>query len=264
MGDVGQIVPMPCAVRSDASVAGAIGNSDAVINLIGILFQKGRDTFQAVHVETAARIARLAREQGASHLVHMSALGANEQSTSAYARSKAAGERAVRAFFPESVIMRPGILFGPEDNFFNLFATMARYSPVLPLIGGGGTRFQPVYVGNVADAIAQSLQSPEARGRIFELAGPQVYSFRELLVLMLKIIGRKRCLMNLPFPLATFQGLVSEMLPMRPLITRDQVELLKSDNVIHNIQAAGLRDLGVAPTALELILPTYLGRFQKG
>ena len=191
-GEIGQIVPFACSTRSDAAIAEAIGASDAVINLIGILYKKGHDTFQAVHVETAARIARIAQQNGTRHLVHLSALGSDNGSLSSYARSKAAGERAVRTFFPDAVLIRPSIVFGPEDNFFNLFATLARYSPVLPLIGGGMTRFQPVYVGDVAESILRTLQRPEAQGTTYELGGPQVYSFRELLELMLHITGQRR------------------------------------------------------------------------
>jgi len=264
-GDVGQIVPIACNVRSDSSVAAAIGNSDAVINLIGILFERGRNTFQAIHVETAARIARLAKEQGARRFIHMSALSADAGSSSSYARSKAAGEQAVRAFFPEADILRPSIVFGPEDNFFNLFATLAQFFPALPLIGGGETKFQPVYVGDVAAATARILKKPEARANIYELGGPQVYSFRELLELMMQVTGRHRPLLNMPWGFAKAHAALHEILPLpRPLITRDQVELLKTDNIIYDRQAKTLRDLGIAPTALEVILPTYMDRFRAG
>jgi NADH dehydrogenase len=264
-GNVAQIVPISCSLRSDASVAQAIGNSDAVINLTGILFERGRNTFQAVHVEAAARIARLAREQGAKHFVHMSALGANAQSTSSYARSKAAGEDAVRTFFPDAVILRPSIVFGPEDNFFNMFAALARFLPVLPLIGGGSTKFQPVYVGDIAVAIRRILSHTETHGHVFELGGPQIYNFRQLMELMLKVTGRKRRLVDLSWSLAKTHAALHEALPLpRPLITRDQVELLKSDNVITDRRAKTLRDLGITPTALEIILPTYMDRFRPG
>ncbi|MGE3623567.1 MAG: complex I NDUFA9 subunit family protein [Bdellovibrionales bacterium] len=262
-GNVAQIVPMACNVRSDASVARAIGQSDAVINLIGILYERGRNTFEALHVETAARIARLAREQGAEGFVHMSALGADAHSASAYARSKAAGEKAVRAFFPEAAILRPSIVFGPEDNFFNRFALMARIFPALPLIGGGGTKFQPVYAGDIAEAAARILAKPEWQGQVYELGGPQVYSFRQLLEIMLDEIGRKRRLVDLPWGLAKFKAAILEMLPMAPMLTRDQVELLKTDNVVKG-GAKTLRDIGIAPTALEVILPTYMDRFRVG
>lgn len=261
MGDVGQIVPFACSSRSDAAVGDAIGHADAVINLIGILHKKGSNTFQNVHVETAARIARLAKQNGARHLVHISALGANENSASSYARSKAAGEHAVHTFFPDAAIMRPSVVFGPEDKFFNMFAALAIKSPVLPLIGGGVTKFQPVYVGDVADAIIAALEKPEARGHIFELGGPQVYTFHELMKLMLKVIDRRRFFVNLSWPLAKIQAALMECMPS-PLLTRDQVELLKADNIVQT-NAKILRDLGIAPTALEVILPTYLNRFRK-
>ncbi len=256
MGDVGQIVPIPCSVRSDAAVARVIGASDVVINLLGILYEKGRDTFQSIHVEAAARIARLAHEQGVKRFVHLSALGASAESPSAYARSKAAGEAAVRAFFPEATILRPGIVFGAEDHFFNMFSNLARFSPVLPLIGGGHTRFQPVYVGDVAEAALRAMTRPEARGAIYELGGARVYSFRELLELLLRLTRRKRCLVDLPWPLATVQAAVMELFP-HPLLTRDQVKLLKSDTIIIDPEAKTLGDLGITPAGLEMILPTY-------
>ncbi len=263
MGNIGQIVPISCSVRSDGSVANAIGNSDVVINLTGILFERGRNNFQAVHVEAAARIARLAKDHGAKRLVHISALGADAASKSEYARSKAAGEKAVGAFFPNATILRPSIVFGPKDNFFNMFATLAKYLPFLPLIGGGVTKFQPVYVGDVAQAVENALEKMETAGAVFELGGPQVYSFRELLETMMDVTGRHRRFINMPWPIAKLHAALHEMLPLpRPLITRDQVELLKTDNVIRDGRAKTLRDLGIAPTALELILPTYLGRFR--
>ncbi|HUY67826.1 MAG TPA: complex I NDUFA9 subunit family protein [Alphaproteobacteria bacterium] len=262
-GDVGQIVPFHCNPRSDASVASAIGNSGAVINLIGIIAEQGRTTFQSVHVEMAARIARLAREQGATHFIQMSALLADAHGTSSYARSKAAGEDAVRAFFPEATILRPSLIFGPEDHFFNQFAAMARYMPALPLIGGGMTKFQPVYVGDIAHAIAEILYRPEAMGRIYELGGPEVYSFRELLELMLRETGRRRGFINVPWNIAELKAAVLGLLPNPPL-TRDQVAMLKTDSVIADKTALTLHNLGIAPTALEMILPTYLDRFRAG
>jgi NADH dehydrogenase len=262
-GNIAQIVPIACNVRDEDSVGAAIGRSDAVINLIGILYEHGRSNFQALHVETAARIARLAKVQGATHFIQMSALGADANSNSAYARSKAAGEEAVRAFFPEATILRPSIVFGPEDNFFNLFATLARFFPALPLIGGGMTKFQPVYAGDVAEAMVEILFRPEAQGQVFELGGPQVYTFRELLELMMNETGRQRRLIDLSWKLAALQGALFEKLP-RPLITRDQVELLKTDNILRDPRAKTLRDLGITPTSVEMILPTYMDRFRAG
>ncbi len=215
-------------------------------------------------MSAAARIARLAKEAGAKHFVHMSALGTSETSASSYARSKAAGEQAVRMFFPDAAIIRPSIVFGPEDNFFKLFATLARYSPALPLIGGGMTKFQPVYVGDVAEAILRSLNEQDAQGVSYELGGPQIYSFRELIEMILHLTGRKRFLFDVSWPLAKIHAALHEILPLpRPLITRDQVELLKTDTIVRAGQTNGLRALGIAPTALEIILPTYLDRFRK-
>jgi len=262
MGDVAQIVPMTCSIRNDASVAYAVRGSDTVINLTGILFEKGRSTFQSMHVEAAARMARLAKELGAKRFIHMSALGADSESGSAYARSKAAGEDAVRMFFPGATIFRPSVVFGPEDHFFNLFASLARISPVLPLIGGGYNAMQPVYVGDVADAICAALQSNEAAGNTYELGGPNVYSFCELMELMLEITRRTRFLVSVPWGLAKLQAFFMENLLPNPLLTRDQVELLKEDNVV-SPGAKGFADLGLSPAAAEFILPTYLGRFRR-
>jgi uncharacterized protein YbjT (DUF2867 family) len=261
MGDVGQIVPMACSMRNDQTIVNAIKDADLVINLIGILYESGRNTFQSIHVEMAARIARLAKENGVGRFGHMSALGAKIDSHAKYASTKAAGERAVRSFFSDATIFRPSIIFGPEDNFFNLFATLARYSPILPLFGNGITQFQPVYVGDVAEAIVTALDRASACGQVYELGGPQIYTFRGLLELMLYLIKRQRYLLNIPWTLANLQAIFFECLP-HPLLTRDQVELLKSDNIISDARALTLGDLGITPTALEVILPTYLHRFE--
>jgi NADH dehydrogenase len=258
MGDVGQIVPFVCSVHDDATVSQALAGADTAINLLGILYEKGRNTFQSVHVETAARLARLAREQGVKNFIHLSALGASVDSPSAYARSKAAGEQAVRTFFPDAVILRPSIVFGPEDNFFNMFAGLSRFAPALPLIGGGFTKFQPVYVGDIADAIMKILEMPEMHDKTYELGGPGVYSFRALLEMMLKQLGRKRCLVNVPWPVASLEAALLELLP-RPMLTRDQVKLLKTDNIITDSKVNTLLSLGINPTALEVILPSYIG-----
>ena len=274
MGDVGQIVPVAVNLRDEASLAAAVAGVSAVVNLVGILHESGAQGFAAVHAEGAGRAARLAKAAGAEHFVHVSAIGADPESPSAYARSKAAGEAAVRAAFPEAVILRPSVVFGPEDDFFNRFATLARYLPALPLIGGGKTRFQPVYVGDVAAAVAAvlgaeagpgsltgSLTGP-LRGRVFELAGPRIYSFRELMHLVLRQTGRCRALVPVPFALAEWQGRLLGLLP-RPPLTHDQVLLLKCDNVA-TPGVPGLADLGIAPTAVEAVLPTYLKRYRRG
>jgi NADH dehydrogenase len=260
MGPLGQVTPIAANLRDERSVADAVATVDAVVNLVGILYEKGRQTFDAVHVQGAAAVARAAAAAGVARLVHVSALGADAASDSSYARSKAAGEQAVRAAFPGAVIMRPSIVFGPEDEFFNRFAAMAELAPALPLIGGGRTRFQPVYVGDVAEAIVKAIDREDAAGRTYELGGPRVYSFRELMELLLREIRRKRWLLDLPVGLASLQAGLLELLPVPPL-TRDQVRLLGHDNVVAP-GALTLADLGIAPVAPEIILPTYLDRFR--
>jgi uncharacterized protein YbjT (DUF2867 family) len=261
-GSVGQIVPIAGNVLSDESVAAAVRDADLVINLVGILSETSRASFQAIHVEAPGRIARLAKEAGAGRMVHMSALGADANSASAYARSKAAGEEAVRAAFPEATILRPSLVFGPEDNLFNRFASLARILPVLPLFGGGHTRFQPVYVGDVADAIMAALTNPACQGKTYELGGPRVYTYKEIMELVLHEIRRRRYLLSVPWSVAEFQGNLLGKLP-NPMLTRDQVEMLKVDNV-PAAGAPGLKELGVTPTAAEVILPTYMDRFLIG
>jgi NADH dehydrogenase len=194
--------------------------------------------------------------------VHVSSIGADPAAASVYARTKGEGEAAVLAAFPEATILRPSVLFGPEDDFFNRFAEMSRFAPALPLVGGGRTRFQPVYVGDVATAVMTALDEPACRGKVYELGGPKVYSFRELLEIMLKVIGRRRALVNLPFGIASLQAAFMELLPVPPL-TRDQVALLRHDNVVAP-GALTFKDLGIEPTALEAIIPSYLERYRAG
>ncbi len=262
MGDVGQIVPLNAGLGEEKLLAAAVAGADAVICAAGILYQRGAQRFDLVHHRGPALLARLAHEAGCRGFVHVSAIGADPASPSAYARSKAEGEAAVRDRFPGATLLRPSIVFGPEDAFFNRFATLARYLPALPLIGGGHTRFQPVYVGDVADAAVAALDHAEAPGRTYELGGPEVLSFRELMELMLREINRRRALVSVPFALASFEAAFLELLPKPPL-TRDQVRLLRHDNVVAS-GAFGLGDLGILPTAMELVLPTYLGRFRRG
>jgi NADH dehydrogenase len=262
MGDVGQIVPVAANIRDDASVAAAVAGADAVVNLVAVLYERGRQTFEAVHHQGASRIAHTAAAAGVRRLVHVSAIGADRHARADYARTKGEGEDAVRQAFPRATIVRPSILFGPEDDFFNRFAAMARLSPALPLIGGGQTRFQPVYVCDAAAAVAAALADPAAMGRIYELGGPRVYTFKELMERLLQEIGRRRLLVPVPFWLATAQAWFLEWLPVPPL-TRDQVRLLRQDNVV-SPGAAGLADLGITPTALDVILPTYLARYRRG
>jgi uncharacterized protein YbjT (DUF2867 family) len=264
LGGVGQIHAVQTNLRLADSVARAAEGAEAVINLVGILYQRGRQTFQAIQAEGAGAVVRAAADSGA-RLVHVSAIGADANSPSAYARSKAAGEAAVQSAVPEAVIFRPSIMFGPEDDFFNRFAAMARVLPALPLIGGGHTRFQPVFVGDVAFAVALALDGRATAGRTYELGGPEVKTFRELMELMLAEIDRRRLLVPIPFLLARFQAWFLEWLP-KPLLTRDQVRLLERDNVVSADAAREsrtLQGLGIMPTSLAAVLPSYLWRFRK-
>jgi uncharacterized protein YbjT (DUF2867 family) len=260
MGNVGQIVGGPVDLKSEPALAEVLAGSHAVINLIGILYETKRQKFEEIQGELPGRIGRAAAAAGVRRIVQISAIGADPTSKSAYARSKAQGEEAVRAAFADAAIIRPSIVVGPEDGFFNRFAAMARLLPALPLIGGGETRFQPVWVGDVASAIVEALERDDARGETFELGGPKVYSFAELMRYMLKVIGRRRLLVPLSFGLAELQARVLELLPVPPL-TRDQVELLKVDNVVAP-DARTLADLGITPTPIELVVPDYLARYR--
>ncbi|HMB77880.1 MAG TPA: complex I NDUFA9 subunit family protein [Kiloniellaceae bacterium] len=262
LGDVGQIAVLGVTVQDEALVGMAVEGADAVINLAGILYESGRQSFQAVHVEGPGHIAKAAAAAGVGSLVHLSAIGADSASDSAYARSKAAGEAAVLAAFPKASILRPSIVFGPEDSFFNRFAVLTQLSPVVPLIGGGETKFQPVYVGDVARATAVCLKEEGCQGNIYELGGPDVLSFRELMEMLLAETRRRRWLLPVSYKLADLKARFLELLPVPPL-TRDQVKLLQVDNVV-SPDALGLSDLGVAPTALETVLPTYLDCYRVG
>ena len=262
LGDTAQIVPIAANIRHERSVSAAVQGVDTVINLVGILYEGGRQRFNAIHVEGLRRLARAAAGAGVRRFLHLSALGADAQSLSAYARSKAAGEATLREHFPAAIVLRPSVVFGPEDDFFNRFAAMARFSPALPLIGGGRMRFQPIYVGDVADAAAHALENPAMAGKTFELAGPQIYTFKELMELLLAVIDRQRLLLPLPFPVAAIQAAVLGLLPHPPL-TLDQLRLLKSDNVLTG-KLPGLAELGIQPTGLEAILPGYLEIYRRG
>ncbi len=267
LGGVGQIMPVQANLRYPDSVRRAVEDADAVINLVGILAESGKQTFKAVHVEGARAVAEAAREAGAQALVHLSAIGADPKSKSNYARTKAEGEAAVFGAFPSAVIMRPSVVFGPEDQFFNRFAALARFSPFLPLIGGGRTRFQPVYVGDVAAAVAAALAGRAEPGLTYELGGPEILTLKEILRLVLDYTGRKRILLYMPFWLAKLQALLTWPLPtgFRP-ITVDQVRLLQRDNVVSEAAIAEgrtLAGLGIeSPHAVETIVPPYLERFR--
>ena len=263
LGNVGQIQAVQANLRVRWSVDRAVQGADHVVNLVGILHPGGRQTFDAVQDFGARAVAEAARAQGAS-LVHFSAIGANPQSQVPYAFTKARGEQAVLETVKDAVVLRPSIVFGPEDNFFNRFAAMARMSPVLPLIGGGETRFQPVYVGDVAEAAARAIDGRVAGGRIYELGGPEVATFKQCLEDLLKVIDRKRMLVPLPWSIAGLMGSVLGLLPS-PLLTADQVELLKSDNVVSDAAQQDGRTLdafGISPQAADAILPTYLWQYR--
>ncbi len=260
MGRVGQILVERVDLSSEQALARALAGAGGVVNLIGILYETRHQRFDEVHGALPGRIAKVAADAGIERMVQLSAIGADASATSAYARSKAEGERRVHEALPSATILRPSIVIGPEDSFFNRFAEMARLMPALPLIGGGKTRFQPVYVGDVADAIVAGLDRPDAAGQTYELGGPQVYSFEQLMRYMLQVVGRRRLLMPLSFGMAALQARFLELLPVPPL-TRDQVELLKTDNVVAD-GTRGLADLGISPTPIELVVPDYLARYR--
>ena len=265
MGDVGQIELVQANVRVPASVDRALDGATACVNLVGALYEKGPQKFEALHAVAAGTIAEAAAKAGVARLIQVSAIGADLASDSKYARTKAEGEAAIAAAFPGATVLRPSIVFGPEDDFFNRFAAMAEMGPV-PLIGGGATRFQPVYAGDVGSAITAALADAGAAGRTYELGGPGVYSFRQLMEIMLKETCRTSPLLPVPFGIASLIGIAGDMmgfLPVAPPVTSDQVKLLKRDNVAEH-GLPGLAELGVTPTPLESVLPTYLWRFRKG
>ncbi|HMR30963.1 MAG TPA: complex I NDUFA9 subunit family protein [Geminicoccaceae bacterium] len=259
MGNVAQIVLIPFDRPDDERIAALVEGTTHVVNCIGILAERKAGDFAAVQGELPGRIAAAATAAGARRLAHLSAIGADADSASLYARTKAQGEAAVRRAFPQATILRPSVVFGPEDGFFNRFAAMARIAPALPLIGGGRNRFQPVYVGDVAEAVMAGLTQPETAGRTYELGGPRACSMRELMAYMLQVIERRRVLVSVPWGVATRLARLAELAPVPPL-TRDQVELLKRDNVVA-ADAAGLAELGIPPTPLEVVVPGYLRQY---
>ena len=281
-GDVGQIVPLQVDITDPAQVATAVHNTDVVINLVGILFERGRRTFQRIHVDGASIVAKAAANAGSERLLHLSALGADENSPAAYGRTKKAGEEAVKAVFPSATIFRPSVIFGPEDEFFNKFAGMARALPVLPVMGvpllpkitlkgksgfgvdwfgSGGCKFQPVYVDDVAQVMFDAIGDRTTRGETYELGGPRVYSFKELMELVLAVTERKNFLIPIPSVLASIQALFLQLLPT-PLLTPDQLSLMERDNVVSS-NAKGFEFLGTQPKPVEAILPTYLKRYRR-
>lgn len=265
MGNVGQITFAQANLRYRKSVDTAVEGSDYVINCVGILFERGKNKFDSVQDFGARAVAEASRAAGAK-LIHVSAIGADPKSASAYAASKGRAEAAIQEILPEAIIMRPSIIFGQEDNFFNKFATMARFAPALPLISGGATAFQPVYVGDVAEAVARAVDGAVPAGKIYELGGPEVLTFRQSLEMMLRVIDRKRPLVSLPSPIASLIGSLASLVPLgEPPLTSDQVKLLKSDNVVSEAAKAEgrtLEGLGIKPVLAESILPSYLVRFR--
>jgi uncharacterized protein YbjT (DUF2867 family) len=264
LGRVGQVHAVQANLRYPASVSTAVQGADVVINLVGILFERGKQRFDAVHAEGARCIAQAAAAGGA-RMIHVSALGTDENSPAHYARTKALAEQAVRAAVPSAMVFRPSILFGQEDNFFNQFAAMARLAPALPLIGGGLTRFQPVFVGDVAEAIARAVDGTVRDGTIYELGGPEVRTFRELMEFVLTVTERRRLLLPLPFRVAELMAWFLQFMPT-PLLTPDQVRLLKADNVVSEAaqrEGRTLADLGIEPRAMGAIVPGYLWRYRK-
>lgn len=265
LGRVGQIQPMQANLRYGDSIEAAIRGAQVVVNLVGILAESGKQTFAEVQAAGAGAIAAAAAAAGA-RVVHVSAIGADENSKSVYARSKALGEKAVLAAAPGATILRPSIVFGPEDQFFNRFALLAQLSPVLPLIGGGKTRFQPVFVGDVAKAVAEAVEGKSAPGTTYELGGPEIVTFREVLEFILRVIERERLLVPLPFFAAKFQSYFLRYAPGAFKLTPDQVELLKRDNVVSDEAKAARRTFeafAIAPSTMEAIVPSYLWRFRK-
>ena len=265
LGKVGQIHAVQANLRYPASVDAAMRGADIAINLVGILAPSGAQTFDAVQAEGAGTVAKAAAAVGA-RMIHVSAIGTDANSTSRYARTKAAGEQAVLSAVPSATILRPSVVFGPEDDFTNRFAALARMSPALPLIGGGTTKLQPVYVGDVATAVAEAVDGKTKAGATYELGGPEVLSMREIMEFILATTERDRMLVTLPFALAKLQALLLQFAPGAFKLTPDQVELLRGDNVVSEAaKSAGLtlEGLGIAPDSLEAIAPQYLWRFRK-
>jgi NADH dehydrogenase len=266
-GVPGQVEPLACNIRDDASVRSMIRGADAVVNCVGVLNSLGANTFDAVQAEGAGRIARLAAAEGIGTLVHISAIGADAASDSVYARTKGEGEAAVLAAFPAAVILRPSVIFGTEDHFFNRFAGMTRMGPVLPIVGAG-TKFQPVHVDDVARAAVKGVLG-QADAGVYELGGPEVDSLRGLMRRMLHVVQRRRAVINMPFFLARIMGFGFDMvqgvtlgLIENKVLTRDQVKSLRHDNVV-SAGAMGFAELGITPTAMDAVLPEYLWRYRR-
>ena len=261
-GNAGQIELFKTNIFSSENVKQVLKNCDFAINLVGILYETRKQKFNQIHSEFPYLLSNLCNEFGVKNLIHVSALGAKEGHISKYMQSKFQGEKNIQKVFKSSVILRPSVIFGPEDKFFNTFASLAQFSPVLPLIGGGKTKFQPIYVGDVAKAIVKTLDLNNVRPKIYELGGPENYSFKELIEILLIEIKKKRFLMTVPFGLAKFESYFLQMMP-NPLLTPDQVEMLKYNNVVSK-EYPTLKDLGITGTTIQKILPKYIYRFRTG
>jgi uncharacterized protein YbjT (DUF2867 family) len=265
-GDVGQIMPLRCDITRPADVEAALKGANAAVNLVGLLFETPGRKFATAHVQGARTIAEICAANGIERFIHISAIGADANSEADYGRTKGEAEQAVLSALPTATILRPSIVFGPGDGFLNRFASMATMAPTLPLIGGGKTKFQPVYVGDVAEAVAKAIVSPEAKGKTFELGGPAVWSFKDILTYILRETNRSRMLAPIPVFAAATLGRVmglTAIVGIPPVLTRDQVLMLKTDNVV-SPGALGLADLGIEPTGLEAIAPSYLWRYRRG
>ena len=262
LGNPGQIELFKTNIFNEEDVKNVLKNCDLVINLVGILYETGKQKFNHIHSRFPQLLSNLCNEQGIKNLVHISALGVKEKHNSLYMQSKLEGEKNIQDTFKPSVILRPSVVFGPEDKFFNTFASLAQFSPVLPLVGGGKTKFAPIYVGDVAKAIVKALELNNSEPKIYELGGPENYSFKELMEILLREIKKKRFLIPIPFGFAKFQSYFLQMMP-NPLLTPDQVELLKHNNIVSGNHST-LKDLGISGTQIQSILPKYIYRFREG
>ena len=262
LGNPGQIELFKTNIFNEEDVKNVLKNCDLVINLVGILYETGKQKFNHIHSRFPHLLSNLCNEQGIKNLVHISALGVKEKHNSLYMQSKLEGEKNIQDTFKPSVILRPSVVFGPEDKFFNTFASLAQFSPALPLVGGGKTKFAPIYVGDVAKAIVKALELNNSEPKIYELGGPENYSFKELMEILLTEIKKKRFLIPIPFGFAKFQSYFLQMLP-NPLLTPDQVELLKHHNIVSGDHPT-LKDLGITGTPIQSILPKYIYRFREG
>jgi len=261
-GNAGQIELFKTNIFNEDEVKNILNNCDIAINLVGILYETKKQKFSQIHEKFPYLLSRLCNECEVKNLIHVSALGVEEKYESKYKQSKLNGEKNIKDNFKKSIILRPSVIFGPEDKFFNTFASLAQISPILPLIGGGKTKFSPIYVGDVAEAIVQALSINNTESKIYELGGPENYSFKELMEILLATIKKKRLLISIPFGLAKFQSYFLQMMP-NPLLTPDQVELLKNNNIVSGDYLT-LKDLGIIGTPIQNILPKYIYRFRTG